>query len=223
MSFDSQFDALLEEAVLRLDADRRTGVRFLSTDLNSLRKEVTTCERCELCDTRNKTVFGEGSPNAHLLLIGEAPGFQEDKQGQPFVGPAGELLTKMIQAIELTREGVFIANVLKCRPPGNQDPLPHQIESCRPFLQEQIRLIRPRVICTLGAFAARTVIGTDQSLSRLRGRIHLVEKTPLIATFHPAYLLRRPEDKFKAWEDLKTVKRELEKQPGVAGFGRPSP
>lgn len=212
MNEEREARELLDEALLSLEAVRMSGLQFLVQDLESLRTEVTSCRRCPLCETRNRTVFGEGHPQANLVFVGEAPGAQEDRQGKPFVGPAGELLTKMIAAIGLSRDDVFIANVLKCRPPGNRDPQPEEIESCRPFLLEQLRLLNPRVVCTLGAFASRTVIGSDQSLSRLRGRVHKMSEWPVIATFHPAYLLRRPEDKYSAWEDLKAVARELKKR-----------
>jgi DNA polymerase len=205
---------MLEEALLLLEGERSLGISFRMSDLPGLREEVAVCRLCQLCETRRQTVFGEGSPHADLMFIGEAPGAEEDRQGVPFVGRAGELLTKMIQAMGLTRDQVFIANVLKCRPPGNRDPETDEIESCRPYLLEQIRLIRPLVLCTLGAFAARTVIGSTASLSRLRGRSHLVEGTVVIPTFHPAYLLRQPRDKALAWEDLKHVMRELQKKKG---------
>jgi len=176
---------------------------------SELKKEVLQCIRCpELVRNRNKIVFGSGNPKAKLVFVGEAPGAEEDRQGLPFVGRAGQLLTKMIEAIQLKREDVFIANVLKCRPPNNRPPQPQEIQNCEPYLVRQLELIHPKVICALGTFAAQTLLKTMQTISSLRGRVHNYKGIDLICTFHPAYLLRNPAEKKRAWEDLKKV-REL--------------
>lgn len=172
-------------------------------ELLRLREEVIRCTKCrELVKNRHSVVFGSGNPEAKLVFVGEAPGAEEDRQGLPFVGAAGQLLTKMIASIGLSREEVFIANVLKCRPPGNRSPQPQEIENCEPYLALQLALIRPRIICALGAFAARTLLKTHLPISSLRGKIMSYEGIPVVCTFHPAYLLRSPSEKRKAWEDL---------------------
>lgn len=165
------------------------------------------CPRCKLATLgRKQVVFGVGNPDADLMFVGEAPGADEDIQGIPFVGKAGQLLTKMILAINLERDQVYIANVIKCRPPGNRNPEPDEIATCEPFLFQQIDAIRPRVIVALGAFAAKTLLRTDESISRLRGRIYDFRGARLIPTFHPSFLLRSPDRKRDAWEDLKTAR-----------------
>ena len=175
--------------------------------LEALRKEVQRCTKCdELVMNRHSVVFGSGNMQARLVFIGEAPGAEEDRQGLPFVGPAGQLLTKMIEAIGLKREEVFIANVLKCRPPANRSPKPQEIENCEPYLVRQLMLIRPKLICALGAFAAQTILKTTVPISSLRGRVHDYNGIQVICTFHPAYLLRNPGEKRKAWEDLKRLR-----------------
>ncbi|MFL6621259.1 MAG: uracil-DNA glycosylase family protein [Sulfurifustis sp.] len=171
-------------------------------DWEALQSAVSTCKRCELHATRTQTVFGVGNRSAQWLFVGEAPGADEDRQGEPFVGRAGQLLNAMLEAIGLRREEVYIANVLKCRPPGNRDPQPKEVECCEPFLVRQIELIRPRLIVALGRHAAHSLLKTEVPLSRLRGQRHSYRGTPLIVTFHPAYLLRTPGDKRRAWEDL---------------------
>ncbi len=180
-------------------------------DWNRLQKSVLACQRCDLHKTRTKTVFGSGNPNAELLIIGEAPGAEEDKQGLPFVGRAGQLLTEMLIAIGLTREQVFIANTLKCRPPNNRNPLPHEGQQCEPYLQRQVELIRPKILLALGRVAAHNILKTEESLGRLRGREHVFLNTNVIVyvTYHPAYLLRQPSEKRKAWQDLKLVRSVL--------------
>lgn len=179
-----------------------------------LRSQVLACQKCgELARTRHSVVFGSGNERAQLVFIGEAPGGEEDRQGLPFVGPAGQLLTKMIEAINLKREEVYIANVLKCRPPGNRTPKPEEIQNCETYLTTQLSLIRPRLICALGTFAAHTLLKTSVPISALRGRCHDYLGIPVICTFHPAYLLRNPAEKRKAWEDLKKVKSLLFKEP----------
>jgi uracil-DNA glycosylase len=154
--------------------------------------DLGDCTRCGLCESRTHIVFGEGSPNAQVVFVGEGPGFDEDKCGQPFVGAAGQLLTKIIAAMGLTREAVYIGNIVKCRPPNNRNPQPDEIRQCLPFLKRQLAAIHPRVICALGSVAARTLLETETPISRLRGRFYEFMGTPLMPTFHPAYLLRNP-------------------------------
>ena len=177
-------------------------------------QQVRGCRKCGLADGRSKTVFGQGSANARLVFVGEAPGFEEDRQGVAFVGRAGQLLTRIIQAMTLTRENVFICNVLKCRPPNNRDPAPDEITACSPYLVEQLAIIQPEVIVALGAPAARTLLDTNEGIGRLRGRFHDFyidgpmsggNPIPLMPTYHPAYLLRSPQHKANAWADLQQV------------------
>ena len=172
--------------------------------LAPIEREVSACRKCELHQSRTHTVFGCGNPDADWLFVGEAPGQHEDLQGQPFVGRAGKLLDMMIAALGMEREEVFIANVLKCRPPGNRDPQPREIEQCEPYLHRQLARIRPKVIVALGRISAQALLKTDEPLGKLRGRVHQygADNIPLVATYHPAYLLRSPEQKAKAWEDL---------------------
>ena len=175
-------------------------------DWGVLRERVAGCTACaELCRTRTQTVFGVGNTRAEWLVIGEAPGAEEDRQGEPFVGRAGQLLNAMLLAIGLPRETVFIANVLKCRPPGNRDPKPGEVSNCLPYLANQIALLKPKIMLAVGRIAAQNLLATDVPLARLRGKLHTFGEanTPLVITYHPAYLLRTPSDKRKAWEDLK--------------------
>ena len=176
-----------------------------ATDWGTLRERVAGCVACELCKTRAQTVFGVGNTQAEWLVIGEAPGADEDRQGEPFVGRAGQLLNAMLLAVGRPRDTVFIANILKCRPPGNRDPRPEEVARCLPFLEQQVALLKPRLMLAVGRIAAQNLLGTDVPLSRLRGKVHEfgAAKTPLVITYHPAYLLRTPGDKRKAWEDLK--------------------
>jgi uracil-DNA glycosylase family 4 len=183
-----------------------------SMTLEEIRVEMGDCQRCKLCSTRTHIVFGSGNPNAPLLFIGEAPGEDEDLQGKPFVGKAGQLLTKMISAMGLSREEVYIANIIKCRPPKNRNPQPDEIASCRPFLLKQIEAIRPKMICALGTFSAQTLLSSKQRISELRGRFHEWNGIKLLATFHPAYLLRNPHEKRRVWEDLQKIMAELRKR-----------
>ena len=173
-------------------------------DWDALRARVASCERCELHATRTQTVFGVGATTARWMFIGEAPGADEDRQGEPFVGRAGQLLTSMIRALGLRREEVFIANVLKCRPPGNRDPKPEEAASCRGYLERQIELVDPTLIVAVGRIAAQNLLATETPLARLRGKVHSLgaRGRPLIVTYHPAYLLRSPAEKRKAWQDL---------------------
>src|SRR5579863_10689523 len=181
--------------------------------------------RCELSRSRTQTVFGVGNTEAELLVIGEAPGAEEDRQGEPFVGRAGQLLNTMLRAMGNPRESVYIANVLKCRPPGNRDPRPEEVASCRPFLQRQIDLLQPLLILSVGRIAAQNLLQTDTPIGRLRGQLHRfgARATPLIVTYHPAYLLRSPSEKRKSWVDLKFVRAELSRlrtaAPGAVARG----
>ncbi len=175
-------------------------------DIPALERFVAGCPRCKLAATRTQIVFGQGNPEADLMFVGEAPGRDEDEQGLAFVGRAGQLLTKIIEAMGRTREDVYIANVLKCRPPGNRNPERDEVESCRPFLHEQIRLVSPRVIVTLGSFAAQALLETDLAISRLRGQWQTARGVRVMPTFHPAFLLRSPDRKKDVWEDMKLVR-----------------
>jgi uracil-DNA glycosylase len=179
--------------------------REAGIDWPELRARVAVCTRCALCNTRTQTVFGVGNPTAEWLIVGEAPGAEEDRQGEPFVGRAGLLLNSMLHAIGLSREQVFIANVLKCRPPGNRDPTSSEAAECLPYLEQQIALLKPKVMLAVGRIAAQNLLRTDVTLGRLRQQVHSfgASRVPLVVTYHPAYLLRTPTDKRKAWEDLK--------------------
>ncbi|WP_431819808.1 uracil-DNA glycosylase family protein [Burkholderia sp. F1] len=172
-------------------------------DWDALAARVADCTRCRLCEKRTNTVFGVGDREADWMLIGEAPGENEDKQGEPFVGQAGKLLDNMLQSLSLERgANVYIANVIKCRPPGNRNPEPDEVARCEPYLQRQVALVKPKLIVALGRFAAQTLLKTDASIASLRGRVHTYEGVPVIVTYHPAYLLRSLQDKSKAWADL---------------------
>ncbi len=184
-----------------------------SPALLAVRREMGECTRCKLAAGRTHLVFGVGNPSAGLMFVGEGPGGEEDRQGEPFVGKAGQLLTRMIEAMGYRRQDVYIANVVKCRPPQNRDPEPDEIEACEPFLKAQIAAVRPRVIVALGRFAVQTLLRDGTPISRLRGRWREYQGVRLMPTFHPAYLLRNPGDKGKAWEDLKLVMREFGKEP----------
>jgi uracil-DNA glycosylase family 4 len=175
-------------------------------ELAALAGVAAGCTRCRLAEARNKVVFGSGNPNAELMFIGEGPGADEDRQGLPFVGAAGELLTKIIQAIEMAREEVYIANVVKCRPPGNRDPQPDEVAACRGYLDKQIALVRPRAIVALGKVAAQTLLGNDAPIGRMRGQWYQVQGIPAMVTYHPAALLRNPALKRPTWEDMQQVR-----------------
>lgn len=181
-----------------------------SPTLEDVREELGDCRRCKLHSSRTNIVFGTGSPKARLVFVGEGPGRDEDLQGMPFVGLAGQLLTKIIQAIQLSREEVYIANIIKCRPPGNRNPEPDEIRACEPFLIKQLGVIRPKLICALGTFAAQTLLKTEEKISLLRGRFHRYQGIPIMPTYHPAYLLRNPHFKKDVWEDMKKIKGEYE-------------
>lgn len=177
--------------------------------LSQVSAEAMACTRCRLAGGRNSVVFGSGSADADLMFIGEGPGAEEDKQGLPFVGRAGELLTKIIEAIELRREEVYIANIVKCRPPGNRDPQPDEVAACRGFLERQIDLVRPRILVALGRIAAQTLLGTETPIGRLRGQWYKVREVPMMVTYHPAALLRNPSLKRPTWEDMQQVRDRL--------------
>ena len=178
---------------------------------DALRAEVAACRRCALCESRTQTVFGVGQRAAGVLVVGEAPGAEEDRQGEPFVGRAGQLLNAMLRALGRPRETVYIANILKCRPPGNRDPSAAEVASCLPYLHRQIDLLAPRLILVVGRIAAQSLLATDTSIGRLRGHLHRfgAQGIPLMVTYHPAYLLRSPGEKRRAWTDLKAARAEL--------------
>lgn len=175
-------------------------------DLASLHAAIKDCVKCPLGKTRTKFVFGAGDPHAKLMFVGEGPGRDEDLQGLPFVGRAGQLLTKIIEAIGMKREDVYIANIVKCRPPNNRPPEPEEVRECWPHLSAQINLIQPKVLCALGSYAARNLLGVETPISALRGKFHFIDGIPVMPTYHPAYLLRNPNDKGKVWEDMKKVR-----------------
>lgn len=186
-------------------APREAPLDVAALDWTALRDRVASCRACELCETRSRTVFGTGAQDADWLIVGEAPGAEEDRQGEPFVGRAGLLLNAMLKAAGRERHTVYIANILKCRPPGNRDPRNEEAAQCRPFLDRQIELLRPKLIIAVGRIAAHRLLDTDAPLGRLRGQVHHYGKTspiPVVVTYHPAYLLRTPGQKRKAWEDL---------------------
>lgn len=181
--------------------------------LHALSLEAANCRQCPLAQTRKNVVFGEGSLSAQVVFVGEAPGAEEDEQGLPFVGRAGQLLTNIITAMGLTRKEVYICNILKCRPPGNRNPLPEEIRLCEPFLKRQLQMISPGVICALGKFAAQTLLKTETPISALRGRFQMYEGIKLMPTYHPAYLLRNPSAKKQVWEDVQRIMQEI----GIGG------
>ena len=189
-------------------ATRPDDAAIARLDWPALREAVAACTACKLCERRTNTVFGVGHEQAHWMVVGEAPGEQEDLRGEPFVGKAGQLLDNMLAALGLTRSEapperqVFIANTLKCRPPGNRNPQPDELARCEPFLMRQVALVRPRIILAMGRFAVQSLLRSDEPVGRLRGRVHRWQGVPLVVTYHPAYLLRNPEDKARAWEDL---------------------
>ena len=182
--------------------------------LDQVRRELGDCRRCKLCSGRKNIVFGSGNPRAQLVFVGEGPGENEDLQGVPFVGAAGELLTKMIEAMGFRRDDVYICNVVKCRPPGNRNPEPDEIEACEPFLRAQLAAIQPKVVVALGKFAAQTLLRDSTPITRMRGNWRVYEGIQLMPTFHPAYLLRNPAEKRNAWADLQAVMKVFGKNPG---------
>ncbi|MDR2874886.1 MAG: uracil-DNA glycosylase [Methylobacillus sp.] len=193
-------------AVEKTEANVTANIAEMSWE--ALEAAVKNCHACALANTRTQTVFGVGSPHSEWLFVGEAPGAEEDKRGEPFVGQAGKLLDNMLAAIDLKRgENVCIANVLKCRPPENRDPHGEEVVKCAPFLKRQVELIRPKLIVAMGRFAAQALLNTDDSIGNLRGKLHDYNGVPVVVTYHPAYLLRTLTDKAKAWEDLCFARR----------------
>lgn len=186
------------------------SIKSKEKELDKLKREIAAGNCCQLCRTRTNLVFGHGNPAAGLMFVGEAPGADEDLQGLPFVGRAGQLLTKIIEAIGLKRSDVYICNILKCRPPGNRAPFPTEILACEPYLKRQIDIIRPRIICALGKFAAQTLLKSQTPITQLRGKFYEYNGIKLMPTFHPAYLLRNPGDKRLVWEDMKKVRAALD-------------
>ena len=184
-----------------------SGEPEAATRLAQLEAEARECRRCPLHTSRKHVVFGAGNPMADLVFVGEAPGREEDLQGQPFVGAAGQLLSRIIKAIGLSREQVYILNVIKCRPPQNRNPSPEEVAACRPIIQAQLACLRPRVICALGTFAAQALLQTEEKISRLRGHFHPLGEAQVMPTFHPAYLLRNPQHKRLVWEDMQCIQR----------------
>jgi len=184
-----------------------TDVTTAGIDWETLQQRVAECTRCELAQSRTQTVFGVGNRDADWLIIGEAPGAEEDRRGEPFVGRAGQLLDQMLQAIGQSREAVFIANILKCRPPNNRDPKPAEAAACREYLQQQIDVVRPKIILAVGRIAAQNLLDCSDPVGRMRGRAHALGDIPLVVTYHPAYLLRSPSQKKKAWSDLCLARR----------------
>jgi DNA polymerase len=212
---NAELKSIIDSVKAYMELEKEAGVselylkKSMTGGLPELKKEVTSCEKCGLSKTRKNVVFGSGSEKAKLMFVGEAPGADEDIQGLPFVGRAGGLLTKIIEAMGLKRENVYIANILKCRPPDNRPPNPDEILACRDNLRRQIDIIKPEVICTLGKFASQTLLNTETPISALRGKFASYNGVKVMPTFHPAYLLRNPEDKKLVWEDMKKVMKEL--------------
>ena len=184
----------------------------LYESMEDIRAAVESCQLCPLCETRNNVVFGDGNEDAKLVFVGEAPGSDEDRQGKPFVGRAGQKLTQIIEAMGLSRSDVYITNVLKCRPPGNRNPLPDEIRACEPYLIAQLQLIKPKVICALGTFAAQTLLRSDRRISRLRGQFHVYQGIKLMPTYHPAFILRSPKFKRDVWNDVQMIMVEYNRE-----------
>ena len=182
---------------------------YANLSMEELRAHAFACTKCPLHENRTNVVFGMGNPAADLVFVGEAPGRDEDLQGKPFVGAAGQLLTKIINAIDLTRDEVYITNVVKCRPPGNRNPKPEEIESCMPFLMRELEIIKPKVICALGSIAAHSLLNTDQGITKIRGKFYEFGQSKLMPTFHPAYLLRNEKAKRAVWEDMQMIQSEI--------------
>jgi len=202
---------------------RQTHLAGPAAALGRLEAEIDGCTRCKLSRGRTTIVFGSGDPRARLVLIGEGPGEEEDRQGKPFVGRAGQLLTKMLESVGITREEVYICNIVKCRPPGNRNPEPEEIAACAPFLQGQLAALRPGVICALGTFAAQHLLRSKEPIGRLRGQLHAWGGAVIVPTFHPAFLLRNPGPAYKrlAWDDLKLIRREYDRVRGMGDASSP--
>ena len=199
---------LSENSVRILERWNKGG---LSETLDTIQVDLGACQRCKLHKGRKHIVFGAGNPRAKLAFVGEGPGYEEDIQGEPFVGKAGQLLTRILRAIGLTREDVYICNIIKCRPPGNRNPEPDEIAACIPFLRRQLRAIGPGLICALGTFAAQTLLATKTPISRLRGNFYTYEGIRILPTYHPAFLLRNPAKKADVWEDMQKLQEAYEK------------
>lgn len=199
------------------DARSEREREIAALDWSALRERVASCRACRLCEGRTQTVFGVGNVRAHCMIVGEAPGENEDRQGEPFVGAAGQLLDRMLQAIGLTRasadaaQQVFIANTLKCRPPRNRNPEPDELALCSAFLRRQIDLVQPRLLLAMGRFAVQSLLDSSEPIGRLRGRVHRFGERPVVVTYHPAYLLRNPADKARAWADLCLAAEQLQR------------
>jgi len=202
-------DLRAELALLRDFGFTHLDIAAQESELEILAREASVCTKCKLSGTRTQVVWGTGNPNADLMFIGEAPGHEEDKQGKPFVGRAGQLLTDIVKAMRLTRDDVYIANVIKCRPPENRNPEPDELEACRPFIRRQVELIKPKVIVTLGKFALQSLTGKAHAVSAARGQWTEYEGIKVMPTYHPAYLLRTPSAKKEVWNDMKKVMIEL--------------
>ena len=198
-----------QAAAARQGSDRQPFAETLALSLDAVRTELGDCQRCHLGQLRKNLVFGEGNPRAGIVFVGEAPGGDEDIQGRPFVGRAGQLLTKIIAAMKLSRSDVYICNILKCRPPGNRNPRPEEIAACEPFLIKQLAAIKPAIICALGTIAARNILKTEVPITALRGRFHSYQGIPVMPTYHPAYLLRNPEAKKQVWEDIRMIMKTM--------------
>ena len=197
----------------RVSAEAEKGAPSPGAEtLEVVREDLGECTRCKLHKGRHNLVYGVGNPHADLMFVGEGPGYEEDMQGIPFVGPAGQLLTKIIEAIQMTRDDVYIANVVKCRPPSNRDPEPDEVATCRPFLERQVAAIRPRVICTLGRVATQAMLATEKPLGRMRGQQFTFGDAVLVPTYHPAALLRDPSKKRDTWEDMKLIRALLDER-----------
>ena len=230
---EEKIEELLKRAKLIVETDKNLGIDEYAANLNkgasgsapdaayqnkqsaldSLKEELLKCQECVLHKTRTNLVFGEGHPNAQLMFVGEAPGRQEDIEGRPFVGRAGQLLTKIINAMHLKRNQVYIANILKDRPPNNRNPQQEEIAACKGYLEKQIDIIEPRVICALGTFAAQVLLEVDTPISKLRGKFYDYRQIKFMPTYHPAYLLRNPKEKKVVWEDMKKIMAELGLKP----------
>jgi DNA polymerase len=195
------------QAIKKVKADSKNKEEQLA----KVFQEIRNCQLCQLAKTRHNLVFGDGNPHAQIVFVGEAPGADEDEQGLPFVGRAGQLLTDIIvKGMKLERKDVYICNILKCRPPGNRNPLPDEISTCEPFLKKQLQIISPKIICALGTFAAQTLLKTDIPISALRGRFHSYEGIKLMPTYHPAYLLRNQSAKKPVWEDVQMIMKGIQ-------------
>lgn len=216
-----EIHGLLSDIKTFLEYQKASGINLfelssksdhVSDSLEIIRKEVEGCTRCRLHKTRTRAVPGEGRGDARLVFIGEGPGRDEDIQGRPFVGKAGQLLTRIIEAINLKREDVYITNIVKCRPPENRNPREDEIKACESYLQRQLDIIKPKIICALGTFAAQALLGSEIPISRLRGKFHTYRNIKLMPTYHPAYLLRNPSEKRAVWEDMQMIQKEYNRE-----------